>query len=243
MTFIPTHIKSQHTYIDRVKPFIRKNLVKVFARQRRVSKSQMLFQIMQQQQSDDPDCTMVYVNKKNLQFFAIKTATDLYDYVLAHQGKTGKTFVFIDEIQDIKDFQQALRSLVLLENLDLYCTGSNANLLSGQIAGHLSGRLIEIHIFSLPYQGFLQFHALTESDTSFNLYLKYGGLPYLMHLPLEDAIVFDFLKNIYNTIVYRDIINRYAVRNVVFLEQWLQFLAAQTGNIFSAKKISDFLKS
>lgn len=243
MIVIPSHIEPRSVYLDRVKPFIGKNLIKVFTGQRRVGKSYLLFQIMELVQKDYPASTLVYVNKEDLQFSAIKTAQDLHEYVLAHQGTTGKTFVFIDEIQDIVDFQAALRSLVLLENLDLYCTGSNANLLSGDIAGHLSGRFVEITVFSLSYLEFLQFHALDDSDASMNMYLKYGGLPYLKHLPLEDAIVFEYLKNIYSTIVYRDIINRYAVRNVVFLEQLVQFLAAHTGSVFSAKKISDFLKS
>ena len=243
MSFIPSHIEPRATYLERVQPFIGKNLIKVFTGQRRVGKSYLLFQIMEQVKKDYSDCTIVYVNKEDLLFSALQTAQDLHDYVVAHEGKTGKTFVFIDEIQDIIDFQTALRSLVLHENLDLYCTGSNANLLSGDIAGHLSGRFVEITVYSLSYIEFLQFHALVDSETSLNLYLKYGGLPYLKHLPLEDSIIFEYLKNIYSTIVYKDIINRYAVRNVVFLEQLVHFLAAHTGSVFSAKKISDFLKS
>ncbi|MBP7174510.1 MAG: ATP-binding protein, partial [Cloacibacterium sp.] len=176
-------------------------------------------------------------------FSHIKTATDLHDYVVSNQATGSKTFVFIDEIQDVENFEAALRSLLLYENLDIYCTGSNANLLSGDIAGHLSGRYIEITVYSLSYVEFLQFHTLTDSEVSLNLFLKYGGLPYIKHLPLEDAIVFEYLKNIYNTIVYRDIINRFSIRNTLFLEQLVQFLAAQTGSLFSAKKISDFLKS
>ena len=243
MTFIPSQIESRNSYLDRVRPFIGKNIIKVFTGQRRVGKSYLLFQIMDLVKKQYPKSTILYINKEDLQFSALQTAQELHDYVLKNQGKTGRTFVFIDEIQDIIDFQSALRSLVLYENLDLYCTGSNANLLSGDIAGHLSGRFIEITVYSLSYTEFLQFHTLEDNDSSLTLYLKYGGLPYLKHLPLEDHIVFEYLKNIYSTIVYRDIINRYAIRNVVFLEQLVQFLAAHTGSLFSAKKISDFLKS
>jgi hypothetical protein len=162
---------------------------------------------------------------------------------MANKSKTSKTYVFIDEIQDILHFETALRSLLLYEDLDLYCTGSNAKLLSGDIAGHLSGRYIEVVVYSLSYVEFLDFHSIKDTQSSLDKYLKYGGLPYLKHLPLEDAIIFEYLKNIYSTIVYRDIINRYAVRNVPFLEQLVLFLAGNTGSIFSAKKISDFLKS
>jgi predicted AAA+ superfamily ATPase len=125
----------------------------------------------------------------------------------------------------------------------LYCTGSNANLLSGDIAGHLSGRSIEIKVYSLAYQEYLLFHKLEDNEQSLEKYLKYGGLPYLKHLPFDDEVIFEYLKNIYSTIVFRDVINRYAVRNTVFLEQLVFFLASNIGSIFSAKKISDFLKS
>lgn len=240
---IPKQITPRKEYMDRVIPFIGKNLIKVFTGQRRVGKSYLMFQIMGHVKEQFPGGKIIYVNKEDLSFSNLKTATDLHDYVISNQDAESKTFVFIDEIQDIENFESALRSLLLYENLDIYCTGSNANLLSSDIAGHLSGRYIEITVYSLSYEEFLQFHSLKDSDTSLNLFLKYGGLPYIKHLPLEDAIVFEYLKNIYNTIVYRDIINRFSIRNTVFLEQLVQFLAANTGCLFSAKKISDFLKS
>lgn len=118
-----------------------------------------------------------------------------------------------------------------------------AELLSGDIAGKLSGRFIEISVYSLTYNEFLRFQNLGDSQDTLLKYLKYGGLPYLKHLPLEDEIVFEYLKNIYSTIVFRDIINRYSIRNTLFLEQLVFFLASNTGSLFSAKKISDFLKS
>lgn len=240
---IPKQITPRKEYMDRVIPFIGKNLIKVFTGQRRVGKSYLMFQIMGHVKEQFPGGKIIYVNKEDLSFSNLKTATDLHDYVISNQDAESKTFVFIDEIQDIENFESALRSLLLYENLDIYCTGSNANLLSSDIAGHLSGRYIEITVYSLSYEEFLQFHSLKDSETSLNLFLKYGGLPYIKHLPLEDAIVFEYLKNIYNTIVYRDIINRFSIRNTVFLEQLVQFLAANTGSLFSAKKISDFLKS
>ena len=133
--------------------------------------------------------------------------------------------------------------MVLDQHLDLYCTGSNAHLLSGDIAGHLSGRFIEIEVYSLCYEEFLVFHQLEDRSQNVEKYLKFGGLPYLLHLPLIDEVVFEYLKNIYTTILFRDVVNRFGLRNTVFLEQLVAFLASNTGSIFSAKKISDFLKS
>ncbi len=238
---IPQNILPRPHYIDRVKPFMGQNIIKVFTGQRRVGKSYLLFQIMQLLKT--ANAAILYINKEDLAFSFLKNAQDLHTYVLENKSSTQKTYVFIDEIQDIENFDTALRSLLLHEDLDLYCTGSNANLLSADIAGHLSGRFIEIVVYSLSYPEFLAFHQLSKGAKSLEYYLKYGGLPYLRNLPLQDEVVFEYLKNIYVTIVYRDIINRYSVRNVPFLEQLVLFLAGNTGSNFSAKKISDFLKS
>lgn len=240
---IPHPIIKRDDYLKRVIPFMGKNLIKVFTGQRRVGKSYLLFQLMDYLLEQDDQAVIIYINKEDIAFFAIQTAQDLHDYVLQKKSNTTKTYVFIDEIQDIENFEIALRSLLLHEDLDLYCTGSNAKLLSGDIAGYLSGRAIEIVVYSLSYPEFLVFHSLKDSSQTLELYLRYGGLPYLKNLVLEEAVVFEYLKNIYNTIVYRDIINRFSIRNVSFLEQLVLFLASNIGSLFSAKKISDFLKS
>lgn len=243
MKIIPTHIIPRNHYLNKVKPFVNQSIIKVFTGQRRVGKSYLLFQLIGYIQAFHTNASILYINKEDLTFSFINTATDLVNYVNENLGKTGKTFIFIDEIQDIKDFSLALRSLLLNENLDIYCTGSNANMLSSDIAGHLSGRFIEINVQSLSYKEFLDFHAVKDSPNTLELFIKYGGLPYLKNLPLNDEVVFEYLKNIYNTIVYRDIINRYAIRNVHFLEKLVHFMCSNTGSLFSNKKISDFLKS
>lgn len=229
-------------YLARVEPFIGKSLIKVFTGQRRVGKSFLLFQVMQIIREKDSKACIIYINKEDLTFSDIKTAEDLNDYIQQHKAHRGKTFIFIDEIQDIEHFEIALRSLLLDENLDVYCTGSNANMLSRDIAGVLSGRYIEINVYSLSYEEFLVFHRLDDKAATLDQYLRYGGLPYLMHLTLSPEVVYEYLKNIYTTILFRDVVNRYGVRNTVFLEQLVAFLSSNIGSIFSAKKISDFLK-
>ena len=240
---LPEDIQLRPAYLERVKPFIGKNIIKVFTGQRRVGKSYLLFQLIQLIREQEPEAEVLYINKEDLVFSTIKTGHDLNDFVMAHKRKSGRTYVFIDEIQEILHFEDALRSLLLHRDIDLYCTGSNANLLSADVAGYLSGRAIEMTVYSLSYEEFLLFHKLNDTPRALEKYIKYGGLPYLKHLELTDAIVFEYLKNIYSTIVYRDIINRYAIRNVPFLEQLVLFLAGNVGSLFSAKKISDFLKS
>ena len=230
-------------YLNTVRPFIGKQLIKVFTGQRRVGKSYLLFQIMQEIRSANEHAIIIYINKEDLAFSHLKTAQDLADFVLSEKKSGRKNYVFIDEIQEIQDFEAALRSLLLDDELDLYCTGSNAHLLSRDIAGTLSGPAVEIHVHSLSYPEFLQFMRLEDSDKAMVQFLKYGGLPYLKDLPLQDNIIFEYLRNIYSTIAIRDIVNRYSLRNPQFLEQLTLFLADNIGNLFSAKKIADFLKS
>ena len=240
---IPSNIIQRETYLERIKPFINKPIAKVFTGQRRVGKSYMLFQIMQIILNENPDANIIYINKEDLAFDDIKTASELNKYILDHSALEQKNYIFIDEIQNIEDFEQAIRSLLLDENNDIYITGSNAKLLSGELATLLAGRTIEFIVHSLAYTEFLTFHKLADSDENFIKYFKYGGLPYLINLNLTDEIVFEYLKNIYTTIVYRDVISRYNIRSSNFLERLISFLADNIGSLFSAKRISDFLKS
>lgn len=239
---IPANIIPRDHYLQQVLPFVGQNLIKVLTGQRRVGKSFLLFQLMQRILEQDPSASVIYINKEDLQFDAIRNANDLNDYVTAHLRKGTHNYIFIDEIQDIENFEKALRSLLLNPENDLYITGSNATMLSGELATYLSGRYIEFTVYSLSYSEFLRFHALTDNDSHFELYLRFGGLPYLVNLPLADH-AFEYIKGVYSTIVYRDVVSRFSVRNTQFLEKLIQFLAGQIGSLFSAKRISDFLKS
>lgn len=239
---IPKELKKRDTYIASIKPFINKGLIKVLTGQRRVGKSYLLFQLMQEIEQFDASANLIYINKEDLRFDFIRNALDLNNYVLSRSVETKKNYIFIDEIQDIAEFEKALRSLILKENNDVYITGSNANMLSGELATYLSGRYIEFNIMSLSYPEFLVFHQIENSDENLKNYFLYGGLPYLINLPLNNQ-VFEYLKSIYSTIVYRDVVSRYNIRNTVLLEKLIMFLADNIGNIFSAKRISDFLKS
>ena len=230
-------------YLRKIVPFINKQLIKVLTGQRRVGKSYILKQTVQYIKQLDNAACIIYIDKEDMSFAPIKSAIELNDYVKANTRQGVKNYIFIDEIQEIDKFEIALRSLLLDTNYDIYCTGSNANMLSSEISTYLSGRYIEIEINSLSFSEFLQFHKLEKNDDSLKLYLRYGGLPYLKHLELKDEIVFDYLKGVYNTILYRDIIKRYGLRNSVFLENLTCFLADNMGQLFSAKNISDYLKS
>jgi len=239
---IPVDVLNRDKYIYQIKPFIRKNLIKVLTGQRRVGKSYLVFQIIKDIIEQDKDANIIYINKEDLQFDFIQNANDLNDYILSKVKTDLHNYIFIDEIQDITDFEKALRSLLLNQNNDIYITGSNAKLLSGELATYLSGRYIEFTIYSLSYSEFLLFHKLKNSDENMEHYFRYGGLPYLINLTLNDQ-AFEYLNSIYTTILFRDVVSRYNLRNSNFLEKLVLFLADNIGSLFSAKKISDFLKS
>ena len=239
----PRILKKRKGYIDRIKPFMQKSVAKVLTGQRRVGKSFLLYQLIEEILGEEPDANIIYINLEDFAFSSLQTAEDLHSYIIAHSKEKVKNYIFIDEIQDIPGFEKVIRSLLLNEDNDIYITGSNAKMLSGELATYLSGRYIEFKIYSLSYSEFLEFHGLTESETSYELYSRYGGLPYLLNLPLEDETVNEYLKSVYSTIVFRDVVSRYKLRNTLFLEKLIQFLSENIGNLFSAKNISDYLKS
>lgn len=239
----PRILKKRKGYIDRIKPFMQKSVAKMLTGQRRVGKSFLLYQLIEEILAEEPDANIIYVNLEDFTFSSLQTAEDLHSYIISHSKEKVKNYIFIDEIQDIPGFEKVIRSLLLNEDNDIYITGSNAKMLSGELATYLSGRYIEFKIYSLSYSEFLEFHGLTESETSYELYSRYGGLPYLLNLPLEDETVNEYLKSVYSTIVFRDVVSRYKLRNTLFLEKLIQFLSENIGNLFSAKNISDYLKS
>jgi predicted AAA+ superfamily ATPase len=160
-----------------------------------------------------------------------------------HIREGERNYIFIDEIQDIQGFEKALRSLHAKGEHDLYITGSNAFLLSGELATYLSGRYIEFKIFGLTYSEFLMFRQAMDHPEIFLSYLKFGGLPYLVNLELKDDLVYDYLRNIYAAILFKDVVARHNIRNVALLENLVRYLADNTGSLLSAKSISDFLKA
>lgn len=232
----------RNTYLKKVEPYIGKEIIKVLTGQRRVGKTILLKQIQYLVQQLDKKANTIYVNKEQHEFKQIKNADDLFEYVETQLQPKQSNYVFIDEIQEIQDFEIALRQL-LVKGVDIYCTGSNANMLSGDLATHLSGRNIEFHINSLSYTEFIEMHQLPNNNDTLNKYIRYGGLPYLVNLPLSDEIVYGYLKSIYNTIILKDIVARYNIRDVDFLDRLVEYLSDNLGSYVSSNKISDFLKS
>ena len=240
---IPSILYQREAYIERIKPFMRTNAVKVMIGHRRVGKSYILYQLVNIIQDEEPDANIIYINKEDLDFEFITNYRELYEYVKQRLTPDRRNYIFVDEIQEIADFRLAIRSLALDDNNDIYITGSNSEMFSSDLANELGGRYVEFKIYSLSYLEFLQFHKLPNDDESLEKYIHFGGFPYLINLPLEEHVAMEYIHSIYSTIVLRDVIKRKNIRNTAFLEQLIRFLANNVGSLFSSKSISDFLKS
>ncbi|MDD2280246.1 MAG: ATP-binding protein [Bacteroidales bacterium] len=240
---IPKVIKNRDAYISRIKPFMRQSIVKVMTGHRRVGKSYILYQLMDVIRKEDTTANIIYINKEDVEFADMRTYKELNDYVISKSVDRKMNYIFVDEIQEITDFRLAIRSLALGDNNDIYITGSNSEIFSADLANELGGRYVEFKIYSLSYMEFLDFHKLPDEDKSMESYIHYGGLPYLIHLPMQEEVVMEYLSSIYSTIVLKDVVQRKNIRNTAFLEQLIKFLANNIGSLFSSKSISDFLKS
>ncbi|MEG1071548.1 MAG: ATP-binding protein [Akkermansia sp.] len=243
MANFPSILHRRDTYIERIKPFMRTPIVKVMIGHRRVGKSFILFQLIDLIRSEEKNANIIYINKEDIDFVDIISYHELYDYISMKLVNGKKNYIFIDEVQEIKDFKIAIRSLALDDHNDIYLTGSNSKMFSSDLANELGGRYVEFRIYSLSYPEFLKFHCLSNDDDSLEKYIHFGGLPYLIHLPLTEAVVMEYISSVYSTIILRDVVERNKIRNTIFLEQLVRFLANNIGSLFSSKSISDFLKS
>lgn len=230
-------------YTERIIPFIDKPVIKVLTGQRRVGKSYVMLQLMNHIQKTVQEANIIYINMEMEDYFRIRSNIELNAYLKDKWVEGKPNYLFIDEVQEIASFERTLRSLLAKNTCDIYCTGSNANMLSGELATHLSGRYVAFHIHSLNYQEFLLFHSLENSIKSLLQYMKYGGMPFLANIGLQEDVSFEYLRNVYSTILLKDVVARENIRNVSFLENLVSYLCDNTGALFSARNISKYLKS
>ena len=237
-------IISRQQYIDHIMRFIGKGLIIALTGQRRVGKSYVVRQLVAELESMNLEANIVYINKEKKQFDNIRNDNDLAQYLKGKFTEDGDNYLLIDEVQDISGFENVLRSLNSDEECQIIITGSNATMLSSELSTYLGGRYIDIHIQSLSYREFLKFHSLEDSDASLLKYLVFGGLPHLYRLGLENEdLIWEYIQNIYNTIVLRDVIQREGLRNVTLFENLMSYVSDNAGQLVSANSLSKYLKS
>ncbi len=230
-------------YSKQIIPFIDKQIIKVLTGQRRVGKSFVLYQLMDEIKKKNKNVNIVYINRELEEFLFIQNNKDLNKYLKDKLVEGIRNYLFIDEVQEIENFQLSLRSLLAKNACDIYCTGSNARMLSGELATTLAGRYIEINIHALSFQEFLLFHQLEGNFEALMKYLQFGGMPYLSNIGLQENLPYEYLRNVYSTILLKDVVARENIRNISFLESLVTYLCDNVGSLFSASNISKFLKS
>lgn len=236
-------ILTRQHYADIVDSWIGKDNIIALVGSRRVGKSYILKDFIQRH-SQDENSNIIYVDKEKKDFKSIKTKDDLDTWIEQRFIRGKHNYILIDEVQEIDNFEESVCSWYSEDDTDVLITGSNSDLLSGELATRLSGRHVEIRVHPLTYMEFLQFHSLQDSDESLMTYMNYGGLPGLRTVGLDnEEQVWAYLPSVFNTIMLKDIIERYDIRNIPFLNNLIAFYADTTGKLTSANSISKYMKS
>lgn len=229
-------------YLDKLIKLRNKQIIKVVTGVRRCGKSTLLLQFQDYLRGEGvEERQIIYLNFEKIENEPLHDYHVLYDYVKSRLQPGKMTYIFLDEIQAVPGFQKAVDSLFVLEQTDLYITGSNAHMLSGELATLLSGRYMEIQMLPLS---FAEYYELTGGDRrdAWNRYFQNGGFPYAAYIEEAD-IRRDYLQGIYHTVLLKDIVERKKIQDVTLLENVIRFLVDNTGNIVSSKKIADSLTS
>ena len=230
-------------YADTVDSWLGKGNIIALVGSRRVGKSYVLKDFIQRHKGDE-NINIIFIDKEKKAFNGIRTKDDLNDWIEERFVKDSHNCILIDEVQEIKEFEDSVCNWYTEENTDVILTGSNSDMLSGELATRLSGRYVEVRIHPLTYAEFLQFHQLPDGDESLTAYMNYGGLPGLRRIGLEnDEQVWAYLASVFNTIILKDIIERHDIRNVPFLNNLIDFYADTTGKLTSANSIAKYMKS
>ena len=237
----------RNIYIDRIRPMLRKPVIKVVSGMRRVGKSYLLRQIIELLHDEGvPSEKILYIDKESLDYEHIKTYGDLNREVLAaFSEQDSPCYLFVDEVQEIEEWERAIVSLAARGDIDVLISGSNAHLLSSELATLISGRYIEFPIYSLGFTEHLTFQGKGVEDrrTEFENFLRYGGMPATYHFKQDEDLIYQYVSSVYNTILLKDIVKRHSIRNVTLLENIARYLCDNIGNIMSAKSIADYLKA
>ena len=236
------------TYVKRIMKYADTPFVKVLSGVRRCGKSTILKMLEAElrERGVSGDRTLAY-SFDSLQHEEIKTAKALYDEIKTRLSKDGKTYLFLDEIQEVKDWEKAVNSFMTDFDVDIYVTGSNSRMMSSEISTYLTGRYIQFRVFPLSFSEYLSFRGEYTSagnlHAEFARYLRFGGFPAIHLQEYEQDEAYTIVKDIYNSTIFTDIVKRNEIRRVDQLERIVRFAFDNIGRTFSAASISKYLKS
>lgn len=236
-------------YMSRIRPFIGTELIKVMTGIRRCGKSVML-ELIKQELIDRGinSSQFISINFEDMKYAHLLTAKALHDEITKRAANIeSKVFLFFDEIQEVKDWEKCINSLRVSLDCDIYITGSNAKLLSGELATYLAGRYVEFVIYPFSFAEFIELYKTITPDESiqkcFQKYLLSGGMPYLANIRYDDEPSKQYLLDLFNSVQLKDIVKRNKIRDVDLLERIIAYVITNAGNTFSASSLAKFLKS
>src|SRR5690625_312940 len=236
------------TYIDAIIPFIDKPEIKIITGIRRSGKSVVLRLLKEELlQKGVQEEQIITINFESFAFLELIQAQKLYEFVKEKITNPQKYYLLLDEIQEVEDWEKAVNSFIVDFDVDVYLTGSNSHLLSSELATYLAGRYVEIPVFTLSYKEFLDFRKqyFKEENTanSFVQYLRFGGFPVIHTANYPDETAYKVVYDIYSSVILRDTVQRYKIRDIELLERVIKYAFDNIGNTFSGKNVADFFKS
>lgn len=233
-------------YLEKISPFVDKPIVKVLTGMRRVGKSTILKMIQTELLSHIPMQNIISVNLESFEHLSVRRKDDFVRLIQERiQGLQGKIYYFFDEIQLVQGWEEVVNALRAEETGDIYLTGSNSSLLSGELATLLAGRYVEFEIQPFGFGEFAQLYAQQNLDKEelFEAFLKFGGMPFLKHFQLQQEPGFQYLNDVYNSVLVKDVLSHYQIRDVDVFYRILSFVIENVGHTFSATSIRNYLKS
>lgn len=230
-------------YLDKLTSLKDKRIIKVLTGIRRCGKSTILSEFKNKLISEGvPEKNIISINFEDANNMELLDAMKLHKYIIDNTNEAEKNYVFLDEIQNVNEFEKCVNSLFLRDYLDIYITGSNSYMLSSELATYLTGRYIQIHVLPLSFKEYLSYYGETDELKKYNDYITYGGFPYLINLDNREE-KFNYLDSVYNTVIMKDVISRKKINDPLILDSICKFLFDNIGSNVSTKKISDTLIS
>ena len=231
-------------YMNQLHSFKDNKLIKVVTGLRRSGKSTLLQMFRDELIKDGvAENQIQYINFELMKYDAVRNYKQLYELVVEHINQNKKNYLFFDEIQQVEGWEKAINSLTLEFDADIYVTGSNAYLLSSELATLISGRYVEIKILPLSFKEYYEFHRDEKKSKQelFDEYLKFGGLPQLLSLPQDEKTISAFLSSIYDTVILKDVIGRNKLKDVDLLKRVFAFVCGNVGSITSTNSMAKYI--
>ena len=241
---------TRSAYFQRLRAFVDKPQIKILMGIRRSGKSTALLLLKEELLSRGVEFDqIIHINLESFTFSNLRVAAHFYTYVTKRIQKGKKTYLLLDEIQEVEQWEKAVNSMLVDFNVDIYLTGSNSHLLSSELATYLAGRYVEIAVYTLSFAEYLQFRATyfpddkPDNKTAFMSYLRLGGFPVLHTADYSVETAYKVVYDIYSSVILRDTVQRYKIRDVELLERIVKYAFDNIGNTFSRKNVADYFKS